>query len=205
MGTFGGRTRSPKLAARLRRVVPLLVLADLQGNRWALEAILGHAKRRVPDADVVLLGNAVGAGPDPAGTVDLLRKRGVVLVKGPRDEAALGLAKDPALRLEGDANARALSTADLAYLRAASPPRRLMVHGERLLLTSDPRAAPGVERLVQPGDACTVDARRIRIASAGAPTGEAPFLVLDDDGWRVGLAAWDVDAYRRPVVRTRHR
>lgn len=182
----------------------LVLFSDLQGNRLALEAILGHVKRRLPDAEVVLLGNAVGSGPDPAGTVALLRKRGVVLVKGERDFAALGLGKDPTLRLEGDANARRLTPADLAYLRNASPPRRLSAHGQRLLLTTQtgPGGAAAGETLVQPGEVNALAPMRVAIASTARSNGEAPFVVLDEQGFRLLHATWDAAA---EVGRTRQR
>jgi putative phosphoesterase len=54
--------------ARLR----LAVLADIHGSVWALEAVLADARRRGPDHFVVL-GDLLADGPDPVGTLDLLR------------------------------------------------------------------------------------------------------------------------------------
>lgn len=184
--------------------MPLVLVADLQGNRWALEAVLGRARKLGPDVEVVVLGNAVGAGPDPQGTVELLRKRGAVLVKGERDDAALGLVKTGPLRDEGDANARLLKPADLSYLRHASSSRRLRAHGHFLLLTGDPKLAPtGPETLVAPGPVTELTERAWRLASAATSDGEAPFLVVDDGGARLEHAAWDVDAWQRAAAPSR--
>lgn len=49
----------------------LVVLADIHGNAWALEAVLADARRFSPDQYVVL-GDLLADGPDPLGTLHQL-------------------------------------------------------------------------------------------------------------------------------------
>jgi putative phosphoesterase len=49
------------------------VLADIHGNAWALKAVLADVQRRHPDG-YVLLGDLLADGPDPLGTLALLRE-----------------------------------------------------------------------------------------------------------------------------------
>lgn len=50
----------------------LVVMADIHGNSWALEAVLADAARLAPDGYMVL-GDLAGDGPDPAGALRRLR------------------------------------------------------------------------------------------------------------------------------------
>ena len=50
----------------------LALLSDIHGNTWALEAVLADASGRRPDG-YVLLGDLLADGPDPLGTLALLR------------------------------------------------------------------------------------------------------------------------------------
>jgi predicted phosphodiesterase len=50
----------------------LAVLSDVHGNAWALRAVLADAERCQPDGFVVL-GDLLADGPDPVGTLALLR------------------------------------------------------------------------------------------------------------------------------------
>lgn len=180
----------------------LLVFADPQGNPWAVEAIL-RAARKVEDAEVTCLGNAVGVGPDPQATVERLRKARVHLVRGPRDAAALGRPVPEALRAEGKANAARLKPADLAYLRESTPPRRLVAGGKRVLVTAE--AAPdagNADVVLKPGPRTVVAQAGpvlvVMVAPADDPTGESPYVVWDSETGeaRVHHAAWDADRRR---------
>lgn len=180
-----------------------LAFADVQGNPWAAEAIL-HAAKKQDDVTLVCLGNAVGAGPDPQGAVERLRKARVHLVRGPRDAAAIGLPSPEALAFEGKANAAKLAPADLAYLREATPPRRLVAGGKRILLTSEPRPDHGqADVVLKPGDRPLwqrVDARLdIQVGRADDPSAESPFIVFDATTGAVKLhhAPWDRAAVRK--------
>lgn len=183
--------------------VRLLAFADVQGNPWAAAALV-QAARRLGDCEAYALGNAVGAGPDPSGTLTTLRKGGVHLVLGPRDRAATGKPPREDLRDEGERNLSRLQPADLAYLRNGGPPRRLVAHGLPILLTSDPLPEPGNARLVlHPGPAPYVEDRDgVTYACTGRaddPSGEAPYLVVDLDTGRPTLrhAAWTTPTPRR--------
>jgi predicted phosphodiesterase len=50
----------------------LAVLADIHGNTWALQAVLADIERYHPDG-FILLGDLLADGPDPVGTLSLLR------------------------------------------------------------------------------------------------------------------------------------
>lgn len=179
-----------------------LAFADVQGNALAAQALVGMAKRH-PEAEVVCLGNAVGAGSDPAGAVERLRKARVHLVRGPRDAAALGMPAPEALRFEGKANAAKLAPADIAWLRTATPPRRLVANGKRILLTSEERPETGLADVVlKPGGRAVVHrvGARLEIATGRADeeTGESPFILFDAETGeaKVSYAAWDRAARR---------
>ncbi len=63
---------------------PLAVIADIHGNRWALEAVLQDIDRRGIQ-QIVNLGDHVTGPLDPAGTADLLIGRAMVSVCGNDD------------------------------------------------------------------------------------------------------------------------
>ena len=67
----------------------LAVLSDVHGNLEALEAVRKAIKREKPDA-VIVAGDHVMNGPDPAGAVDALREMeasGATIVQGNTDVA----------------------------------------------------------------------------------------------------------------------
>jgi predicted phosphodiesterase len=67
----------------------LVVLSDVHGNSVALEAVRGAIRREKPDL-VAVAGDLALNGPDPAGTVDLLRSMeadGAAIVSGNTDIA----------------------------------------------------------------------------------------------------------------------
>src|SRR5438067_1999088 len=104
----------------------ILAFADALGNPHAVQAIL-HAAKRAGEADLVCLGNAVGPGLDPRLTVERLRKAHVHLVRGAWDAAVLNMPAAPTdLRLAAKPVAAKLQPAEIAYLREATPPRRLV-------------------------------------------------------------------------------
>ena len=57
----------------------LAVLSDVHGNAWALRAVLADGERHRPDGWIVL-GDLLADGPDPVGTLALLRS-----LPAPRD------------------------------------------------------------------------------------------------------------------------
>jgi len=67
----------------------VIVLSDVHGNSVALEAVRGAIRTERPDL-VAIAGDLVLNGPDPAGTVDLLREMeadGAAIVSGNTDIA----------------------------------------------------------------------------------------------------------------------
>lgn len=62
----------------------IAVLADIHGNRWALEAILEDLDRR-RDSSVVNLGDCVYGPLDPEGTAEMLIRLGWATVRGNED------------------------------------------------------------------------------------------------------------------------
>lgn len=166
----------------------LVAFADVQGNAWALRAVLERA-RKWRDVELVCLGNAVGDAAHSSEALEVMRKVRVTLLRGPRDEAALG------------AGASACTPADLAYLRQASAPtRHVVTSAGPLTLTSLRGGSPPAGRLlVQPGPRLLHDAAagRVEVAPLHEATGEAPFVIIDLDALTVRLehAAWDVDAW----------
>jgi predicted phosphodiesterase len=102
------------------------VLADVHGNRWALEAVLADARaagaRRFVD-----LGDCVTGPLDPRGSTERLMDLGAITVSGNGDRE---VAQDPALPAgAGAAYAREqLSTEQLAW-QAALPPAAWVTDG----------------------------------------------------------------------------
>lgn len=64
------------------------VIADVHGNRWALEAVLDDIARR-GGPPVLNLGDSVYGPLDPAGTATLLRRATSVCVRGNQDRVLL--------------------------------------------------------------------------------------------------------------------
>jgi predicted phosphodiesterase len=98
--------------------VAYLILADLHGNREALEAVLAHATGRYDP--IVCLGDLVGYGADPNFVVDWARENAAVIVRGNHDRITVDDASLDAYRAEAREGARwtrqALSAENLDYL-----------------------------------------------------------------------------------------
>jgi predicted phosphodiesterase len=73
---------------------PVAVIADIHGNRWALEAVLEDMERRGIQ-HVLNLGDSLYGPLDPAGTGRLLRELDPVSVRGNQDRVLLE--RDPAV------------------------------------------------------------------------------------------------------------
>ena len=67
---------------------PVAVLADIHGNRWALEAVLEDIRRR-GISDMVNLGDCLYGPLDPAGTAGILLELGMPTVRGNEDRILL--------------------------------------------------------------------------------------------------------------------
>jgi len=73
--------------------VRIAAIADVHGNRWALEAVLADVERRGIEI-VVDLGDTVYGPLDPAGTADLLMRTGAAGVSGNEDRIVVAPARD---------------------------------------------------------------------------------------------------------------
>jgi len=106
--------------------VRIAVIADVHGNRWALEAVLEDIERR-NIASTLDLGDTVYGPLDPAGTAELMIRRGIPSVSGNEDRivvAAPGEGDPPTLRLTRGA----LAPEHLGWL--ATFPRTRVASGE---------------------------------------------------------------------------
>jgi len=75
----------------------LVVLSDVHGNRWALDAVLADVERDPPDVYLVL-GDLAADGPDPVGALARLRALpNATFVRGNTDRylGDLGAVEDP--------------------------------------------------------------------------------------------------------------
>jgi diadenosine tetraphosphatase ApaH/serine/threonine PP2A family protein phosphatase len=118
-----GRTHAPSAA----------VIADVHGNRWALEAVVADIRRR-GITEVYDLGDTLYGPLDPAGTAAILRGLGATTVRGNEDRL---------LTADGTPSATAawaraqLSAADLEWLSRLP---LLLEVGEVVLFHGTPRS-----------------------------------------------------------------
>ena len=127
----------------------LAVLADVQGNLPALEAVLRDVEARSVDT-TVCLGDVVGPGGRMAECIALVRARVAHIIAGTRDLAVCAPAQSSCLQAEVPARLRsALVPEDLAWLRALPRTVRgegwMGVHSHldpALLQTHDPAPSP---------------------------------------------------------------
>ena len=97
------------------------IISDVHANPAALERVLADAKRCGADK-VVCAGDVVGYGPDPAGTIRILRERGIPTLMGNHDAAVVGWRDTDGMigsAREGTArHRRELGADDLYWLRS---------------------------------------------------------------------------------------
>ncbi len=131
----------------------VVVLSDVHGNVTALEAVRKAINREKPDA-VLVAGDHVMNGHDPAGTVEILRdmeRNGAIIVQGNTDiavadadyAAAFPWLQDgvsEAIQAAAEWAHDALDDEALAWLRRLPAERRLRI-GETMLLVT--HASPG--------------------------------------------------------------
>lgn len=147
---------------------PVAVIADVHGNRWALDAVIGDA-RAAGAAGFLDLGDCVSGPLDPRGTAERLIVLGAQTLRGNHDRAVAALAArgpgDPAFAAAGpsdrfaceqltDAQHRWLAALPAALPDGAAPAGLLACHGapgddERYLLEE---AAPGGLRNRSPAE-----------------------------------------------------
>ena len=129
------------------------VLSDVHGNVIALEAVRKAIRREKPDA-VLIAGDLVLNGHDPAGTVTMLRElegEGAIVIQGNTDiavadfdySAAFPWMSDgvpDAMKVAAEWAHDALDDEGLAWLRRLPAERRLMAAETMFLVT---HASPG--------------------------------------------------------------
>ncbi len=76
----------------------IAVIADIHGNRWALEAVLADIDRR-QITQIVDLGDSVLGPMDPAGTADLLIARNIPSICGNNDRVLFAPPEQPSASL----------------------------------------------------------------------------------------------------------
>lgn len=116
--------------------VDIALVADIHGNRWALEAVLEDIER-LGAAQIVDLGDSLLGPLDPAGTADLLMARAIPSLRGNCDRIILdeaGATDSPTKRLAD----RVLIANQRAWL-AALPATRVL-DGGILLCHGTPQA-----------------------------------------------------------------
>ncbi len=131
----------------------LVVLSDVHGNVVALEAVRKAIKKEKPDA-ILVAGDHVLNGPEPAATVDALQAMeadGAIIIQGNTDVAVADfdfVAAYPsmtdgvpdAIRYGAEWAHEALDDARLDWLRRLPSERRLRLEDTLVLLT---HASPG--------------------------------------------------------------
>jgi putative phosphoesterase len=95
--------------------VRFAVIADIHGNRWALETVLSDIERRRVDA-VINLGDHLYGPLDMRGTMDLLLNLNAISIRGNQDRELLEDPKDSDSRTLKE-NRAELRSQDLAWLR----------------------------------------------------------------------------------------
>ena len=131
---------------------PLAVLADIHGNRWALDAVLADIDRR-GIRDIVDLGDSLQGPLDPAGTAERLIARGIPSIRGNCDREVIDPAQTLTPTLAFDREM--LAPEHFAWLRALQPTRVvrdaiLLCHGtpqsDTTYLLEEPTARGSVLR-----------------------------------------------------------
>ena len=175
----------------------LAVLSDVHGNLVALEAVRKAIAREKPDY-VLVAGDLVMNGPDPAGTVDALRAMeadGALIVQGNTDIAVADgdLAAAFPWMLEGIPDAMeaaadwahdALDDGQLDWLRRLPAERRVRPDDTLVLLT---HASPGSQTagFDQALDASTTLERLSRTDARVICCGHTHLPDVRDFGWKV--------------------
>jgi putative phosphoesterase len=175
----------------------LAVLSDVHGNLVALEAVRKAIAREKPDA-ILVAGDLVMNGPDPAGAVDLLRTMegdGAIIVQGNTDVAVADAdyaAAFPtmqegvpdAIRAAAEWAHDALDAGQLDWLRRLPAERRLRADDDLVLLT---HASPGSQTagFDLALDASTTLERLSRTDARVVCCGHTHLPDVRDFGWKV--------------------
>ncbi len=174
------------------------VLSDVHGNLVALEATLAAIRAETPDA-ILVAGDLVLNGPDPAGSVEALRAMqadGARIVSGNTDIAVADFdfgAAFPwyqdgvpeAVRIAAEWAHDALSDEQLDWLRGLPSERRLRIDDDALLLVV--HASPGSQTrgFDQALDANVIFERAAETDARVICVGHTHVPEVRDLGWKV--------------------
>ncbi len=206
-------------------------IADIHGNRWALEAVLEDIERRGV-SNVVNLGDLLFGPLDPEGTQAILQTRDFVTVSGNQDRELVEAGGFPWLsqfprnrELPGMLLFHGTPRADDEYLLET-------VHAERVTLASDEQiadrlgtvgpplllcghthipkvVAQGGRLIVNPGSvglqAYEDDAPFAHRMETGSPHARYAVLEPAESGWRVDIVqiAYDQESAARAALRNK--
>ncbi len=70
-------------------MVKSALMSDIHANLKALKAVLAHIDAQSDVSKIYCLGDVIGYGPDPGGTIDLVQKRCAWTLMGNHDHAML--------------------------------------------------------------------------------------------------------------------
>lgn len=100
----------------------IAIFGDLHGNRSATEAVLTAIEREQPDA-IYCLGDLVGYGAFPNGTIDLVRERAIPTIMGNYDDG-VGFDRDDCGCAYRDAGERERGQLSLTWTRSVTTDER---------------------------------------------------------------------------------
>ena len=139
----------------------LAVIADIHGNRWALEAVLQDIDRRGIQ-QIVNLGDHLTGPLDPAGTANLLIERGVLSICGNDDRVLFSPAEE--LSSSQRYTQERLTPAHLNWLRTL--PATTVVADELFVCHGDLFDAPYLLEQVEASGVCLRSTRAIEASVA---------------------------------------
>jgi putative phosphoesterase len=176
----------------------IAVLSDVHGVTLALDAVRKAIKREEPDV-VMVAGDLVMNGPDPAGSIDALREletEGAILVQGNTDIAVadgdyaaafpwlIESGVSDQMRLAAEWAHDALSDEQLGWLRRLPAERRIRIGDDLILLT---HASPGsqTQGFDRDLDPTTVTERVARTDARVICCGHTHLPDVREFGWKV--------------------
>jgi predicted phosphodiesterase len=134
----------------------LAVIADIHGNRWALEAVLQDIDRRGIQ-QIINLGDHLTGPLDPAGTADLLIKRDMLSMCGNDDRVLFSPAQE--LSSSQRYTQEQLTPAQLNWLRTL--PATIVVADQLFVCHGDLFDAPYLLEQVEASGVCLRSTRAI--------------------------------------------
>jgi putative phosphoesterase len=176
----------------------IAVLSDMHGNRVALEAVRKAVNREKPDV-VLIAGDIVLNGPEPGGTVDVVREmetNGAIVVQGNTDIAVadadyaaafpwlLEYGVPDSITAAAEWAHDALEDEHLAWLRRLPAERRVRIGDDLVLVT---HASPGsqTQGFDQNLDPSTITERMSRTDAKVICCGHTHVPEVREFGWKV--------------------